>query len=107
MAAGRTIECSRTCSRGVDQSQAHRHRLQLRARAGATTLVEISRRALLSDPLALARERRPERRRLGTRRLERRIGLTRHLLGKRRTERRHGLGFVALAPPAHRDSSRE
>jgi hypothetical protein len=37
MAAGRTIECSRTCSTGVDQSQAHRHRLQLRARAGATT----------------------------------------------------------------------
>jgi hypothetical protein len=37
MAAGRTIECSRTCSRSVDQSQAHRYRLQLRARAGATT----------------------------------------------------------------------
>jgi hypothetical protein len=73
----------------------------------ARHLVEISRRALLSDPLALARERRPERRRLGTRRLERRIGLTRHLLGKRRTERRHGLGFVTLAPPSHRDSSRE
>ena len=73
----------------------------------ARHLVDISRRALLADPQALARERRPERRRLGTRRLERRIGLTRRLLGKRRTERRRGLCFVTLAPLAHRDSSRE
>jgi hypothetical protein len=35
MAAGRTIGRSRTRSRSVDPSQAHRHRLQLRA--GATT----------------------------------------------------------------------
>jgi hypothetical protein len=48
MAAGRTIECSRTCSRGVDQSQAQRHRLQLRARAGATTCDGYGRSAL--DP---------------------------------------------------------
>jgi|LauGreStaDraftv2_3_1035109.scaffolds.fasta_scaffold78738_1 hypothetical protein len=48
MAAGSTIECSRTCSRGVDQSQAQRHRLQLRARAGATTCDGYGRSAL--DP---------------------------------------------------------